>query len=172
MKNLVHDCNGIPNPVCRGLSEDNALLLLKDSFETDNTSSFARAVGSKSHANRVKYVGKLELLGVAKSYKASQEEKLLFNQIHVQNLEDFVQYNLLKKDGCKYGPGSSQQNSKIDNSYAKLHDKKIIHIVKIIHCETTNNCWVLGSRVRIVPSPLCPRQVARYDSSLCCLQVH
>lgn len=170
IKKLVHDCNGIPNQICRGISEDNALVILKDSCASEKCRSFEKCIDSKSHANRKKYVGKVELLGYSKPLNASEEEKWLLNHRGV-NVKDCVEYGLMKKDGCHFGPGMSSRQSKVDNAHAMLIDKKIIQILKIIHNETTNDIWVLAHRMRCQPSHHCPSIVIRYDPSLCCQHV-
>jgi len=147
------------------------LIVLKDSCESDNTRAFDKAIDSKSHAHRVKYAGAIQLLGVAQPFKPSVEEEDIFNHMHVHDLQDCVQYMLLKKDGCHYGPGRVSGSSKIDNSYVQLLNKKIVCIKKIIHKETTNDCWIVANRVRVTPSKYCPLVVVRYDPSLCCQQV-
>lgn len=167
LKKVVHDCNGVPNQICRGISEGNSLLILKEFCDSPSTQTFAKDIESKSHAYRVKWVGKVQLLGVSRSFKPSEEEQWLFNHMGV-NVEDCAEYNLLKKDGCHYGPGSSHA-SKTDNSCAKLTDTSIVSIVKVIHNEVTNHIWILGHRVRCEPSIYCPLSVVRYDCSLCCL---
>lgn len=167
LKQLVNDCNGIPNQICRGNSEEKALLILKKSCDTTITQSFEKAIEPKSHANRVKFVGKLELLGVTHRFRPSREERWHFDHARV-NVEDCVEYKLIKKDGCHYGTGQPTRETKTDNSYAKLRNTSIIHIQKIIHNERTNDVWVLGKRVRVEPSRYCPQSVVRYDTSLCC----
>lgn len=167
IKKLVHACNGIPNQICRGISEDSALNVLKEACATDNCHSFQKSIEPKSHASRVHYVNEIQLLGYSKALRASAELKWLLTQIGV-NDKDCVEYRLLKKDGCHYGPGLSSDQSKIDNAHAMLTDKNIVKITKIIHNEVTNGIWCLAHRIRCVPSPTCPPAVIRYDPSLCC----
>lgn len=155
LKKVVHDCNGVPNQICRGISEEHALFILKDSCDSDATRSFAKSVEPKSHVNRVELVGKIELKGFPKSFKASEEERWHFNELQV-NVEDCVEFPLLKKDGCHFGPGSSHRQSKTDNSYARLRNKNIVRIAKIIFNEKTRDIWIVGNRMRCAPSPYCP----------------
>ncbi|KAK3917318.1 Halomucin [Frankliniella fusca] len=167
LKKLVHSANFIPNQICRGLAEENALVLLKRHCSTETTkafeSSFDRKASTSSLYDRT---GKVRLLKKGKLFKATVEEEWFINRMG-KECADFLQYSQLQKDGCCFGTHSGRRKVKTDNSFAMLASKEIILIRKILYHEHTSEVWIVGSKVRCEPSPYCPLSIVRFDPSLC-----
>ncbi|KAE8737725.1 hypothetical protein FOCC_FOCC016808, partial [Frankliniella occidentalis] len=167
LKKLVNHVSFIPNQICRGFSEENALVILKRFCSSEVTESFEKSLNHKaSSSSPFVDAGKVRLLQKGKLYKATEEEEWFITRMG-KNIEDFVQYGQLQKDGCCFGTYSGKKKTKTDNSYAMLASKDIILIRKILYHELTSKVWIVGSKVRCVPSQYCPLAIVRFDSSLC-----
>lgn len=166
LKKLVHNCNYIPNQVCRGLSEEKALFILRKFCSSAITKSFEDAIDHKKCTSPIELPGKIRLLQKGKSFNPTQEEDWFIRRMGKES-SNFVLYGMLQKDGCHYGATLHRNKTKTDNSFARLQNKQIIKIRKILYHEMSNETWIVGSPVRCRPSQFCPRAVVDFDPNLC-----
>lgn len=157
LKKLVHSAKFISNQVCRGFSEENALQILRKYCSSPITESFERNINRTMSATSVELPGNVSLLQKSQPFQATKEEEWFLNRLGKRSC-DFVCYRQLKKNGCHFGTSIGK---KTDNAFARLDNKKIILIRKILYHESSNNVWVVGSLVRCEPSPYCPHEVVR-----------
>ena len=95
----------------------------------------------------LKSIGKLKLLGLEKQYHPTEEEEWFLNRRGFST-SDFKEYEEVKKDGCSFTSCVRTIRCNTDNSYARLTDKKFIHIKKILFNEITEDVLVIGSNIR------------------------
>lgn len=78
MKKLIHHASYVPNQICRGLSEEQALIILQRYFsQSANTRMFGDSINRELHSTRETTVGNVELIGYSRPPQASEEEEWL-----------------------------------------------------------------------------------------------
>lgn len=167
LKKLVQNCNGIPNQICRGFSENMALNFLSKKCSTIKTSNFKEAIDRKETATKFTVVGEVKFVGFCKPFQPSRAEQFLINRSG-QQAKDFTQYRGLVKSGCFFESLALQsKKKKTDNTYARLKDHTIILIRRIIYNCHTEDIVIVASKVRSTPSVYCPREIIRSYPQLC-----
>lgn len=164
LKKVIHNSNYIPSQICRALSETNALRLLNLQCASINTKSFEEDIDKKTRHSAVELPGNTRLLHYGKVFHPTEEEEWFINRMEKESSE-FVVFSEVYKDGCYFG--SNPKSRKKDNSYARLLDKKIVFIRKILYHEPSGEVWLVTSIVRCQPSPFCHPSVIRFDPNLC-----
>ncbi|KAE8737244.1 hypothetical protein FOCC_FOCC017294 [Frankliniella occidentalis] len=150
LKHVISANKGIPNQICRSISQDHAMNFLKNSLKSQNCETFEKSLSSSRFRSHM--VGKIKLIGTSKKLtNLNEEEKFYCEQLNI-NPENCVCYNKIQFEGWTYSTSNYAKKSKTDNSIAWLiTTKKVINIRKLFLDEEREKVWVVGSVVRCTP---------------------